>query len=339
MLLQFKPTSQTPNSTSAGVGATGIEDRLQDGVPQTIEHLREAGMHVWVLTGDKQETAINIAHSARLITDEHKLICINANSKSRTNYLLTCHLHAILCGQTWPPREAISDVMSDVPDLSDSSDSESTSSQLTDVDQVVDRGDNMVNFTNQRRVRLCSPPSVAPVSADPPAVRRRRRRITRSVSESRMHSDAYRQEEEAEQEASGNGTRTRPVRSRYRRRHHHHRHHRHSRGPNTHPHVHAHNTHWRIHIRQVPPVVSLVKDGLKVQTLAIGDGANDVNMIQVANVGVGIGGQEGMQAVMASDFAITRFAFLERLVIVHGHMCYDKLAHTALYLFYKDAVS
>lgn len=86
-------------------------------------------------------------------------------------------------------------------------------------------------------------------------------------------------------------------------------------------------------------MVSLVKDGLKVQTLAIGDGANDVNMIQVANVGVGIGGQEGMQAVMASDFAISRFSFLERLIIVHGHICYDKLAHTALYLFYKDAVS
>ncbi|CAH8297030.1 unnamed protein product, partial [Schistosoma turkestanicum] len=86
-------------------------------------------------------------------------------------------------------------------------------------------------------------------------------------------------------------------------------------------------------------IVCLIKDELNVQTLAIGDGANDVNMIQVANVGIGINsGEEGMQAVMASDFAISRFQFLKQLLLVHGHCCYDKLAHTSLYLFYKDAI-
>ena len=44
-------------------GATGIEDRLQDGVPETIAALRKAGLQIWVLTGDKQETAINIAYA------------------------------------------------------------------------------------------------------------------------------------------------------------------------------------------------------------------------------------------------------------------------------------
>ena len=44
-----------------------------------------------------------------------------------------------------------------------------------------------------------------------------------------------------------------------------------------------------------------------MHTLAIGDGANDVSMIQTADIGVGISGQEGMQAVMASDFSVTRF--------------------------------
>lgn len=74
-------------------------------------------------------------------------------------------------------------------------------------------------------------------------------------------------------------------------------------------------------------------------TLAIGDGANDVSMIQMADVGVGIMGQEGMQAVMASDFAIGRFKFLARLLLVHGHWCYDRIAKMFLYFFYKDAVS
>jgi magnesium-transporting ATPase (P-type) len=70
-----------------------------------------------------------------------------------------------------------------------------------------------------------------------------------------------------------------------------------------------------------------------------GDGANDVSMIQTADVGIGISGQEGMQAVMASDFAISRFKYLERLLLVHGHWCYDRLSRMVLYFFYKNAVS
>jgi phospholipid-translocating ATPase len=85
-------------------------------------------------------------------------------------------------------------------------------------------------------------------------------------------------------------------------------------------------------------VVQLVRDGLKVMTLAIGDGANDVSMIQMADVGIGITGQEGMQAVMASDFAIGRFRFLVQLLLVHGHWCYDRITKMFLYFFYKNAV-
>ncbi len=85
-------------------------------------------------------------------------------------------------------------------------------------------------------------------------------------------------------------------------------------------------------------IVRVVKEELRKHTLAIGDGANDVSMIQTADVGVGISGQEGMQAVMASDFAISRFKYLERLVLVHGHWNYDRLARMVLYFFYKNAV-
>jgi phospholipid-translocating ATPase len=70
-----------------------------------------------------------------------------------------------------------------------------------------------------------------------------------------------------------------------------------------------------------------------------GDGANDVSMIQTADVGIGISGQEGMQAVMASDFAISKFKYLERFLLVHGHWCYDRLSRMVLYFFYKNAVS
>ena len=70
-----------------------------------------------------------------------------------------------------------------------------------------------------------------------------------------------------------------------------------------------------------------------------GDGANDVSMIQMADVGIGISGQEGMQAVMASDFAIARFYFLERLLLVHGHWCYSRMARFSAFMFYKSLVS
>ena len=71
----------------------------------------------------------------------------------------------------------------------------------------------------------------------------------------------------------------------------------------------------------------------------VGDGANDVSMIQTADVGIGISGQEGMQAVMSSDFALARFRFLNRLLLVHGHWCYERLSRMALYMFYKNSVS
>jgi phospholipid-translocating ATPase len=89
---------------------------------------------------------------------------------------------------------------------------------------------------------------------------------------------------------------------------------------------------------QKASVVKLAKEKLNGKTLAIGDGANDVSMIQCADVGVGISGQEGMQAVMASDFALARFKFLRRLLLVHGHWCYDRLARTVLYFFHKNSV-
>ena len=73
-------------------------------------------------------------------------------------------------------------------------------------------------------------------------------------------------------------------------------------------------------------------------TLGIGDGANDVSMIQMADVGVGISGREGMQAVIASDFAMGRFHFLQKLLLVHGHWCYSRLARLVLYFFYKNVV-
>ena len=70
------------------LGATAIEDRLQDQVPESIQMLRDAGCRVWVLTGDKQETAINIGYSASLLTPEMDIVRLNATSREETAVLL-----------------------------------------------------------------------------------------------------------------------------------------------------------------------------------------------------------------------------------------------------------
>ncbi|KAG2253277.1 hypothetical protein Bca52824_083413 [Brassica carinata] len=83
-------------------------------------------------------------------------------------------------------------------------------------------------------------------------------------------------------------------------------------------------------------VTRLVKSGNGKTTLAIGDGANDVGMLQEADIGVGISGVEGMQAVMSSDIAIAQFRYLERLLLVHGHWCYRRISTMVCYFFYKN---
>ena len=61
-------------------------------------------------------------------------------------------------------------------------------------------------------------------------------------------------------------------------------------------------------------------------------------MIQKAGIGVGISGFEGRQAVLAADFAIAQFRFLERLLLVHGRLSYKRQAHMINYFFYKSSI-
>jgi hypothetical protein len=78
-------------------------------------------------------------------------------------------------------------------------------------------------------------------------------------------------------------------------------------------------------------VVKLVKKNLKAILLAIGDGANDVSMIQAAHIGVGISGHEGLQAARSADVAISQFRFLKKLLLVHGTWSYQRLSKLILY--------
>ncbi|XP_040349814.1 phospholipid-transporting ATPase VA isoform X1 [Herpailurus yagouaroundi] len=241
------------------LGATGIEDRLQDGVPETIAKLRQAGLQIWVLTGDKQETAINIAYACKLLDHDEEVITLNAESQEACEALLDQCLYYV---QSRSPRIA----------------PEKTTDNVS------------VGFSP-----LC-PPSTSTTSGPSPSL----------VIDGR--SLAYALEKNLEDKFLFLAKQCRSVLC------------------------------CRSTPLQKSMVVKLVRSKLKAMTLAIGDGANDVSMIQVADVGVGISGQEGMQAVMASDFAVPRFRYLERLLIVHGHWCYSRLANMVLYFFYKNTM-
>ena len=95
----------------------------------------------------------------------------------------------------------------------------------------------------------------------------------------------------------------------------------------------------RVSPKQKQQIVKMVKKAHPhLRTLAIGDGANDVNMITEAHIGVGIKGVEGHQAARSSDFAIGEFKHLRRLVFLYGRESYRKNSIMALYCFYKNAV-
>lgn len=77
------------------LGITGIEDKLQPGVPEAVTSLISAGIVVWVLTGDKPETAVNVAYSACLFTPSMQLLRLQARSKSVAENLIHTHLESI----------------------------------------------------------------------------------------------------------------------------------------------------------------------------------------------------------------------------------------------------
>lgn len=94
----------------------------------------------------------------------------------------------------------------------------------------------------------------------------------------------------------------------------------------------------RVSPKQKSDVVALAKRNGPWITLSVGDGANDVPMIMEAHIGVGIRGKEGSQAVRSADYAIGKFKFLQKLVMVHGRWGYRRVGVFICYYFYKNVI-
>uniref|UniRef100_A0A670ZTV4 Phospholipid-transporting ATPase n=1 Tax=Pseudonaja textilis TaxID=8673 RepID=A0A670ZTV4_PSETE len=215
------------------LGATAIEDKLQDQVPETIETLMKADIKIWILTGDKQETAINIGHSCKLLKKNMGLIVINEGSLDATRETLTHH-----CG-------TLGEALRKENDFALIIDGKTLKYALTfGIRQY------FLDLALSCKAVICC----------------------------------------------------------------------------------------RVSPLQKSDIVEMVKKQVKVVTLAIGDGANDVSMIQTAHVGVGISGNEGLQAANSSDYSIAQFKYLKNLLLVHGAWNYSRIAKCILYCFYKNIV-
>ena len=213
-------------------GATAIEDKLQQGVPEAVDKLRRAKIKLWMLTGDKRETAINVGHSCRLIKDYSSVTVLDhvlghvdqqvAATLIECNNGNVAHSVVVIDGLTLAGIEA----------------NETSMSLFLDLAVLVDT------------VICCR----ASPSQKASLVKEIRKRVKTSV------------------------------------------------------------------------------------TLAIGDGANDIAMIQEAHVGIGITGKEGLQAARTSDYSIAQFRFLLKLLLVHGRWNYIRTCKYILGTFWKEMV-
>ncbi|XP_065365447.1 phospholipid-transporting ATPase IF-like [Calliphora vicina] len=207
------------------LGATAVEDALQEHVTETLLALQKAGIKIWVLTGDKVETAVNIALSCGHITaDSYRLTILDCHSKQ----------------------------------------------------EFLDTLEILKHQSNNNIALIMDGNSLAIALSQAPSEFREMALKCSAVLCCRLN----------------------PL--------------------------------------QKSEVVSLIKHQKGYLTAAVGDGANDVSMIQEADVGIGIMGKEGLQAARCSDFSIAKFYMLQRLLLVHGHYNTARLSFLVLFYCYKN---
>ncbi|EMD34906.1 aminophospholipid-transporting P-type ATPase [Gelatoporia subvermispora B] len=207
------------------LGLTGVEDKLQDEVKSTIELLRNAGIKIWMLTGDKIETATCIAISTKLV--------------ARNQYI---HQVAKL----------------------------KTSDEVRDQLEFLQNKLDCCLVIDGESLQLCL--------------------------------NLFKNEfiEIATKLSAVVACRCSPT--------------------------------------QKADVARLIRKHTKKRVCCIGDGGNDVSMIQAADVGVGIVGKEGKQASLAADFSVTQFSFLTKLLLWHGRNSYRRSAKLAQFVIHRGLI-
>ncbi|XP_040548619.1 phospholipid-transporting ATPase IK isoform X3 [Gallus gallus] len=245
------------------LGVTAIEDKLQEGVPETIQLLKLGNIKVWVLTGDKQETAMNVGYACKLLRDDMEILEEKEASEIFKAYWARNNVSGSAC------------------------------------------------VLQQHSKPLCHKKRALVISGDfldtilpTGEVLQKKGQLWQQLS---CHgaTDPQEQGSLVEKAFVDLATSCQAVIC------------------------------CRFTPKQKALIVQLVKKHKKATTLAIGDGANDVNMIKTADIGVGISGLEGVQAVQCSDYALARFCYLQRLLLIHGRWGYLRICKFLRYFFYK----
>ncbi|CAG7850226.1 Putative phospholipid-transporting ATPase C24B11.12c [Serendipita indica DSM 11827] len=226
------------------LGATALEDKLQEGVPEAIETLHKAGIKLWILTGDKLQTAIEIG-DCNLLKSDMEIMILAADSLEDARIKVEAGLNKLATILGSPMKKK----------------GQTDSNRQQGCAVVID-GDTL---------RYALDPSIKPLFL-------------------------------------ALGTQCDTV------------------------------VCCRVSPAQKALTVKLVKDGCNAMTLSIGDGANDVAMIQEANIGCGLLGLEGSQAAMSADYAFGQFRFLTKLLLVHGRWSYIRVADMHSNFFYKNVI-
>ncbi|KAG5441787.1 Phospholipid-transporting ATPase ID, partial [Clonorchis sinensis] len=311
------------------LAVTGIEDKLQIGVKECLENLRAAGIQVWVLTGDKEETAITVSQSAGHFPESMTIVRITGCTDfTSVAELVFKHLQGLdaryeqaRLNQCRPRSK---------PEVS--AGTRCLSPTLDEIDEVV-----------------CAAAQLA-VAPDPEKNKKKTKselvNVRRKIKKFREKISQYGSETNMPYRVPGRRGRAKPGASEE------------SVGlvidgaslvHALHPSLRAAfldlcmNVTTVLCCRMSPmqkaSMVELVHMGFgemqRPVTAAIGDGGNDVSMILQANVGIGIYGKEGKEAARAADYVLPQFRFLQNLLLVHGHWAYHRISHTMLLFYFK----
>ncbi|XP_015219702.1 phospholipid-transporting ATPase IH isoform X10 [Lepisosteus oculatus] len=235
------------------LGATAVEDRLQDKAADTIESLHKAGMKVWVLTGDKMETAAATCYASKLFRRSTQILELTTKRTEEQSLhdVLFDLSKTVLRNHGSLTRDTFSGLSQEIQDYGLIIDGATLSSVMKPAE------DGSSGNYREIFLEICRNCSAVLCCRMAPL---QKAQIVKLIKASKEH----------------------PI------------------------------------------------------TLAIGDGANDVSMILEAHVGIGIMGKEGRQAARNSDYAIPKFKHLKKMLLVHGHYYYIRIAELVQYFFYKN---